>query len=269
MPFRAPRCHDLLDRFGDRRPDPRDLLQSFLLRELRERLAQVADRARRRAVGDGTEDVLALQLDEVGDLVQDLRDGVIADGERIEGHAPMLRRGLDQAPGLEAAGSRASSRYANADSRSPRARSFCAYSAASVDRSGWSSIDARISIARRYALSDDAYAPRAWCAAPLTRRASACCRTSPVSSSCCSAISARRSASAASPSSSVMRARSTSMTAPTRVSPAKAARSPQRSTVCRAAVMSPRSNCTVASDCSTDSSSAVSATRSNRLSARW
>src|SRR4029077_9690291 len=133
-----------------------DLLEPAFLHQLRERLTEIAYRSRSRAIGDGTEDVLALELDQVADLVEDFRDGVVACGEGIEGHAPMLRRSVDQDPGREAAGSRASSRYANADSRSPRARSFCAYSAASVERSGWSSIEARISIALRYAPSDAA-----------------------------------------------------------------------------------------------------------------
>src|SRR5207245_7602312 len=107
------------------------------------------------------ENVLTLELDEVRDLVQDFRDGVVTESEGIEGHAPMLRRRADQDAGRDAAGSRASSRYANADSRSPRARSFCAYSAASVERSGWSSIEARSSMAFRYDWSDEAKSPRA------------------------------------------------------------------------------------------------------------
>jgi hypothetical protein len=147
--LRPPGRDDLLDGFADRRADLRDLFEATLLDELREGLAKVADRARRGAVGDCSEDVLALELDEIADLVEDLRDGVVARGEGVEGHPSMLGRGVVQDPGREAAGSRASSRYANADSRSPRARSFCAYSAASVERSGWSSIEARSSIALR------------------------------------------------------------------------------------------------------------------------
>src|SRR5205823_3456397 len=175
---------------------------------------EIADRTRRGAIGDRSEDVLALELDQIADLVQDLRDGVVVEGEGFPGHAPMLRRSVDQDPGREAAGSRASSRYANADSRSPRARSFCAYSAASVERSGWSSIVARSSMALRYAWSDEAKSPRAWAAAAATRNASASWRLSPRSASRASAASARRSAPSASPSSRMMRARRTSTIAP-------------------------------------------------------
>jgi len=83
---------DLFDGFADRRADLRDLLESALLDELGERLAEVAYRARGRAVGDRAENVLTLELDQVADLVEDLRDGVVTDGEGIQGHAPMLRR---------------------------------------------------------------------------------------------------------------------------------------------------------------------------------
>src|SRR5438067_6260678 len=83
---------DLLDRFADRRPDLWDLLETALLDELGEWLAEVADRASGRAVRDRAEDVLTLELDQVADLVEDLRDGVVTDGEGIQGHAPMLRR---------------------------------------------------------------------------------------------------------------------------------------------------------------------------------
>jgi hypothetical protein len=54
--------------------------------------AQVAYRPRGRAIRDRAEDVLAFELDKVADLVENLRDGVVTDGEGIEGHAPMLRR---------------------------------------------------------------------------------------------------------------------------------------------------------------------------------
>ena len=81
---------ELLDRLGDRRPDLGDLLEASFVDELRERLAQVADRARGCAVRDRTENVLALQLDEVADLVEDLRDRIVVEGQRLSGHAGML-----------------------------------------------------------------------------------------------------------------------------------------------------------------------------------
>ena len=83
---------DLLDRFADRRPDLWDLLETALPDELGEWLAEVADRASGRAVRDRAEDVLTLELDQIADLVEDLRDGVVTDGEGIQGHGPMLRR---------------------------------------------------------------------------------------------------------------------------------------------------------------------------------
>ena len=83
---------DLLDRFADRRPDLWDLLETALLDELGEWLAKVADRASGRAVRDRAEDVLTLELDQVADLVEDLRDGVVTDGEGIQGHQPRIKR---------------------------------------------------------------------------------------------------------------------------------------------------------------------------------
>src|SRR5438132_1339235 len=83
---------DLLDRLADRRADLRDLLEPALLDQLGERLAKVADRPSGRAVRDRAKDVLTLELEQVADLVEDLRDGVVTDGESVEGHAPMLRR---------------------------------------------------------------------------------------------------------------------------------------------------------------------------------
>src|SRR5438309_8269523 len=83
---------DLLDRLADRRADLRDLLEPALLDQLGERLAKVADRPSGRAVRDRAKDVLTLELDQVADLVEDLRDGVVTDGEGIEGHPPRIKR---------------------------------------------------------------------------------------------------------------------------------------------------------------------------------
>ena len=90
MPLRQAGRDELLDRFAHRRADLWDLLQALLLDQIRERLAQIADRACRRAIGDRTEDVLALELEEVSDLVEDVRDGIVVEVEGFAGHGSML-----------------------------------------------------------------------------------------------------------------------------------------------------------------------------------
>src|SRR5207302_999516 len=60
---------ELRDRLGDRWPGLRDLGQAALLEEEGHRFAKVAYRTRDLAVGDGAEDVLALQLEQIADLV--------------------------------------------------------------------------------------------------------------------------------------------------------------------------------------------------------
>ena len=88
--LRATGRDELFDRLGDGWPHLGDFLEAFFLDKLRERLSQISDRARGRAVGDGTENVLAFELDEVADLVEDPRDGVVADGKCVERHRAML-----------------------------------------------------------------------------------------------------------------------------------------------------------------------------------
>ena len=71
---------ELLDRFSDRGSDPGNLPEALFRDELGQGLAKVADGAGGGAIGDGTKDVLALELDEVADLVEDIRDRIVAYG---------------------------------------------------------------------------------------------------------------------------------------------------------------------------------------------
>ena len=118
---RSPRRDELLDRLADRRADFRDLLEPFLLDELGERLAQIADRARRRTVRHGAEDVLALELEEVRDLVEDVRDRVVVEMEGFARHGSMLRRGAPHL-GPRPSASRSDLVTARACRRRPRRR---------------------------------------------------------------------------------------------------------------------------------------------------
>src|SRR5438034_3791570 len=89
----AKRCagaHELDDRVLDRWTDLRDLAQTILLHQRRDRLTQVADRARHRPIGDGAEDVLALQLEKIADLIEDRGDAFVVVGDGIAGHVWML-----------------------------------------------------------------------------------------------------------------------------------------------------------------------------------
>ena len=84
--------HELDDRVLHRRTDLWDLPEAILLDERGDRLAQIADRARHRAIGDGAEDVLALQLEEIADLVKDRGDAFVVIRDGIAGHPAMLAR---------------------------------------------------------------------------------------------------------------------------------------------------------------------------------
>ena len=89
----AERCagaHELDDRILDRWTDLRDLAQAVLLHQCRDRLAQVTDRARHGTIGDGAEDVLALQLEKIADLIEDRGDALVVVGDGIAGHVRML-----------------------------------------------------------------------------------------------------------------------------------------------------------------------------------
>ena len=93
MALRLTGGDELRDRLGHGWTGLRDLGEAALLEQERHGLAQIADRTRDRAIGDGAEDVLALELEEVADLVEDRGDTFVIERGGIPGHDPMLAAG--------------------------------------------------------------------------------------------------------------------------------------------------------------------------------
>src|ERR1700716_2206260 len=89
---RSAGVEELNDRVPHRRTDLGDLGQAILFDERRDGLPEIAYRASHRPVGDGAEDVLALQLEEIADLIEDRGDAFVVIRDGIAGHQAMLAR---------------------------------------------------------------------------------------------------------------------------------------------------------------------------------